>query len=419
MGSRWHLTKEVVSELLGRLLPVRRGALWPDPDPRGVRWLVQDGPFGHEGFSLQVFCDDSALGSAVVELFNSMRLVEAIGTAHRLEILTQTRGRRSRVAALLDGDLIVADPNPGLVVERLLASFDRFVLDASPGSLHLHAGLVAARGSGGVLVVGGSGAGKSTLVAALTLRDHAYLTDEMVSLPDQGAPADGLRRPLILKPGSSDRFPDYASVLADRPWQETWARPIPPWRLAGGVLYSPVDVTMVVFCDRNDRYGSATLEVVHPAVAAVQLVGHCFDAVRQPSYLQTLCKLTASAHCIRARYREAIDVVPLLADLGSQRIDPLPVVPVGVPVSCRGPRRATNMESVIVGTRVVARILGTKEVVAFGGLPPAMWQALDGTLAEADLVAWLAEKLGLERDPGCRTVRSALSTLIQAGLVEL
>lgn len=418
MGSLRHYVTEALSELLGRFLPVRRGSLWPDPDPQIATWLVEDGPFGHEGFSVRLFCDDHALGKELVELFDSLRVDDAIGTVQRLEILTQARGRRSRIAALLDGDLVVADPNPGLVVERLLASFDRWVLDASPGPLHLHAGLVAAPGSRGVLVVGGSGAGKSTLVAALTLRGHAYLTDEMVSLPGRGAPADGFRRPLILKPGSSDRFGEYAEVIAEQPWNETWLRPIPPGRLAGGVCDSPIDVTVVAFCVRNDQHEGTFMEVVHPAAAAVQLVEYCFDAARQTGYLETLCVMAASAHCIRVHYRDALDVVPRLSAWASHPIDPAPVIPVGATVSSRGPRRATDVESVIVGTGVVARDQRTKEVVALAGLPPALWQALDGTLSEADLVAWSAEEPGLAKDPGGRTIRRALSTLIQAGLVE-
>lgn len=67
----------------------------------------------------------------------------------------------------------------------------------------LHAGVVSKSGRA-ILVAGESGAGKSSLIAWLVEYGFDYLTDEIAILKDQRSEVGGLRRAIVLKPGSME-----------------------------------------------------------------------------------------------------------------------------------------------------------------------------------------------------------------------
>ena len=73
------------------------------------------------------------------------------------------------------------DVNLQAALNLLMAEFNFGALDADPGHLHLHAGLVT-KDDRAVIVAADRNTGKTTTVAHLVARGWNYVTDEMVRL---------------------------------------------------------------------------------------------------------------------------------------------------------------------------------------------------------------------------------------------
>jgi hypothetical protein len=101
-------------------------------------------------------------------------------------------------------------------IESLLGTIALRAIDRSEGGLLVHSGALAVGSSGrevwALLLVGPSGSGKSTLTAELVRRGYGYLTDETVHLDPATLELAAFRKPLSLKPGSDQLFPEIADL---------------------------------------------------------------------------------------------------------------------------------------------------------------------------------------------------------------
>lgn len=392
---------------------------WEAPRPPARPRVV--GCFAHEGFRFRLLDDpaaDPALGEGLAELFTCLRVEEGQAAGARdLCLVERARRGQRRVWALLDGQVVAADEDPALVVEELVMGLDRWVLDASPADLHLHAGLVVGERGDGVLVVGGSGAGKSSLVATLTRAGYRYVTDEMVTIPRRGGPVDGLRRPLVLKSGSWARFHELSGAVDALPWRPAWAWHVPPPALAGGVCPDPVEVRLVALCARQHEPTPARLVTRSRADTVVDLLEHCYDAVRFDGTLDALAGLVAGATCVRAEYTEADELVPQVADALAAAPPALPVRDPG-PTGPRTPRRAPTTRSRVIGdVEAVVEDLRTGGMTSLAGPGATLWYLLDGSVGLDGLVRELAGEVE-HPDLVDSRVREVLDRLAALGLVE-
>jgi len=113
-------------------------------------------------------------------------------------------------------------------LEQVEAALRTAVFRATAWDLALHA---AAVGLGGraVLLPGLSGCGKSTLAAALLLRGHSHLTDDLALLQGTAPEVRPLPLPLVLKAGSWPALPELARQLVHVPAYQRAGRKVRYW----------------------------------------------------------------------------------------------------------------------------------------------------------------------------------------------
>jgi hypothetical protein len=100
-------------------------------------------------------------------------------------------------------------------IEQVETALRTAVFRATTWDLALHAASVGL-GESAVLLPGQTGCGKSTLAAALLLRGHSHLTDDLALL-SSAAEVRPLPLPVVLKAGSWPALPALARQLVHRP----------------------------------------------------------------------------------------------------------------------------------------------------------------------------------------------------------
>ena len=143
-------------------------------------------------------------------------------------------------------------------------------IEATVGSVLIHAGAVVTPNGLGVVLPAPSGSGKSALVAGLVRAGFGYLSDEAAVFD----PVSGLLHPypthLSLKAASRDRFPEARPVVADIAFSDaTWH--VDPDAIRQGAVAPSCEVGFVI----PHRYapGAETmLEPLTSAEACVELV---------------------------------------------------------------------------------------------------------------------------------------------------
>lgn len=137
---------------------------------------------------------------------------------------------------------VALDPQPDRVLRSLLWHVNRRAIASCPDLCLVHAAVVERDGIG-VLLPARMDAGKTTLAAALVLRGHRYLSDEVAVLDPMGGRVYPYPKPLSVDPGSWPLLPELdprRGSAADRYLQSQWQVPAP--RVADG----PVTVGVVV-----------------------------------------------------------------------------------------------------------------------------------------------------------------------------
>ncbi len=188
------------------------------------------GPYDALGFRFTVETADRDLATFLDTSFRSLRAGPTghtdPGSAQRYRIVAPDHpsGPRRRWGVYLDDVRVLSPATPAQLTYHLLGHISVMSATAAEHDVLLHAAAIGTP-AGAVLMPATSGAGKSTLVAALAAAGSDYLTDELVALDPARLVARGLRRPIVVKPGSWDVLAAMAPAVTDggqRFSSDTW-----------------------------------------------------------------------------------------------------------------------------------------------------------------------------------------------------
>lgn len=193
-----------------------------------------------------------------------------------------------------------ADESIRAALQRLSQDVTHHLIAAQTGRLLMfHAGAASHPGTGAsVVFVAPSGTGKTTLARHLG-RTHGYLTDETAGID----PNTGLLHP----------YPKPLSVASGDRWRKVETSPD-----ALGLLPAPpyAAVSRLVLLRRAQEATSPRMEELPLLDAVAALIPETSALNRLPRPLQTVADLLArTGPLLRLTYREAADLVPIVADL--------------------------------------------------------------------------------------------------------
>ena len=137
-------------------------------------------------------------------------------------------GEEGRLVVAEAGAAQVAAGSLDQALEQVEAALRTAVFRATSWDLALHAAAVGL-GPSAVLLPGQSGCGKSTLAAALLLRGHSHLTDDLALLHGEALDVRPLPLPLVLKAGSWPALPELARQLLHHPAYLRGGRKVRYW----------------------------------------------------------------------------------------------------------------------------------------------------------------------------------------------
>lgn len=250
-------------------------------------------PFGAGPLQVEITCDEAEVADRFERLFAAM----PDPPANPVRVVpVQVRQRGQRYQTLVDGIscCVVADLRRH---ETSMASrLNRLVLDHEPELPHVH-GAVVERDGHGVLLLGATGSGKSTLTAELLRRGWRYLTDEMTAVEPDARVLRPYPRPLSLKRGSWDLFPELAidSPTAHRRMDRM---EIPIERLGARTYERPIPAALIVLVDWSG--GEPTAADVTAAECLDALVAAAFDLERAGTTgIEAFADLAATTPAIR------------------------------------------------------------------------------------------------------------------------
>lgn len=357
-------------------------------------------------------------------------VIHALGARIRLDL---DELRDDQRGAVLDAwrDALVADPgdapidlsiavDPRPDTAWLLAALSQRVtreaIDHRRGEgWMLHAGAVADDAGSVVVLVGISGAGKTTAVQALG-REVAYVSDETVFIGDDGAVLP-YRKPLsVLERRRGPKAERSATMLG-------MDRPLPP----------ALRVRAIVLLDRRAKSSvPARLDQVDLGDALPALVAQSNYLAAMPRPLRTIARQVAAVGgVVRAVYREASDLAPLVRELlagdrAAAREEGLPVEVVSPAGSASEARpdpvrytRAPFDDALALADPDRIAVLHDGVVTVLAGIAPVLWRTADdatpAALTEA-AVAALGPPFAGEA-PAAESVAAALAELVEAGVL--
>jgi hypothetical protein len=280
--------------------------------------------------------------------------------------------------------------------DRILGNLNRWVLDAQPDLVHIHAAVVSS-GDSAAALIGPTGSGKSTLCAQLVSDGFAYLTDETISLHPTTGLLHPFPRPLTLKRGSWPFFDSLPSVPGDDASAARNRAHIPPAEL-GAIASGPMPPRVVALL----RHGADETSVVDidPAEALEALVADCLDLERAGiAGMRALVELAASTRTVRL---EVADLSEASAAVGELMAQPVPdrSVEYLAPVGGAAPTQVVGPSDVVVRSGTAHGWLFDDTGVLYDTDRGAMlridaaagdlWRAFDGQRPLADAVAPLA-----------------------------
>lgn len=321
----------------------------------------------------------------------------------------------------IDGDGAYSSVHVATVVDHFVSWCNRLAIESRPGHLNLHAaGLVPPGTDGGVLLPGSPGAGKSTLTCGAMAAGWGYLSDELVSLDGHGT-AHGYAKPITLKQGTKELLPelDFAPhTLADH--QRRWY--VRPAELGGKVAASATPHAIVFSTYDPDTPTHA--EPISAVEATVELAANSQDELDSVGErLLRLARAASRSLCFRMSRRSLPDAVDILAGIGAQAprpADPAPLLLEAPPPSSaiRGPRIADDAVAVTLADGVAVHDPATAALVALDPLAGTIWQLLDGSATEAELVEDLAAAFEHPLERVQADVSDLLGHLDEQGLLQ-
>ncbi|WP_136586923.1 ATP-binding protein [Microbacterium hydrothermale] len=348
--------------------------------------------------------------------------LDALGASIRVDLSASAPGDRERIARAWSGatreddssPVAVVRPDPSLPFDEAAAALSTRVtlaaLAARRGDLWMvHAAAVADDEGRVVLFSGRSGMGKTTLMSHLA-RDYAYVSDESV-----GVAADG-------------RVLPYRKPLSIIDRTDSAKRQASPRSLGLRDLPTTASLRLhaIVVLDRDPLCTAPRVEELEITDAISAIAPQCSYLAELAHPLATLTgHVSAVGGALRLRYREASEVVPLVAGLlASHRPrSPLPVAAqhVGSPRDPAGYVRTPVVDAVTIGgDRLALLRRGPHDETAIhlvDGIGPALWRAADGASFDELLSAVIEEHGRPPHSDARAAVRTAVTALCDAGLM--
>jgi PqqD family protein of HPr-rel-A system len=350
--------------------------------------VTRSAPFAAFGFRFAITADDPALAALLDDLFALCR-DEAPGDATRVHRLAVARvgGAATEHRLTLDGELLVATPDPALVLAHLVWQVNQHAVAAAGDRLALHAAGVA-RGGRAVLLSGASGAGKSTLTARLVADGFDYLGDEAVAIDPGSHAALPYPKPLTLEPASWPLLALQGPDPAVAPYQRA-ERQVAPRELRRDVGCAAAHPALVVVLDAGPAGASGALSRAE-AVAALAEQSFNLGALGREGFA-TLVATISPCRCHRLAR----------ADLGAQRatIDawlrapappPATVAITTTPDDARGVRWRGGLEVACVDDEAVVFDPAADKVHHLNAPARAVWTALAGARTADDVARAVA-----------------------------
>jgi hypothetical protein len=204
-------------------------------------WRHRSGPLQGLSFAFAVRCDDEELGHHIDALLRSLQGSRS-ASVHWYSLVTADNGH---IHLYRDDHPIAQLSTAGRAIEWLIWDVNRSSAESSNEYLLFHAGGVQV-GNRAVLFPAPSGRGKSTLVAGLVQRGLGYLSDELIAVSTDGTRVQPYPKPITLKPGSFDLFPDLVPDpgVPDRfAGEERYLR---PGDVRAGAVGRPCDAKLLV-----------------------------------------------------------------------------------------------------------------------------------------------------------------------------
>lgn len=311
---------------------------------------------------------------------------------------------------------------PSAVVDHIVTSLTRLVLDHTEGRVHLHAGLVNTQ-HGGVIITGPSGAGKSTVTAAALRAGGAFVTDEMVSLDPITRRATGLLKPLTFK---GQTWTLHADILGEPPTRgERWSVRA---SLLGAVAESTaartggsgLEIPLVLFPQYEPSAAALSVVDVEPASAVVRLVTETLDMERDAvRAFETLVQLVSTARVVEVTYSAASEVGTWLVHAAHAPTTPIVVERVHtVADSGRLHRhRAPAVVSFLLNGRVALYDEQRGLAADLDEIASLWWLALDGHQPVAAIAQMFAEAVKGDRNEIENAGIQLIGELEQVGFV--
>lgn len=269
------------------------------------------------------------------------------------------------------------------VLDELVTAVNRLMLNAGSGRLHLHAGAVS-RGDRTVLLSAASGTGKTTLVTTLARRGWTYLTDEAISLAGADRRVRSFPKPLSIKPGGHNLFPDLVGHRVSLGGAESglWQVPVGALGITTAMTANP---TMIVVLSRKHGGEQATWGSISAANAVVALVEQSLDFERYgESALFAIAELCVRCRCVQIDAGTPSDTAELVEDLACS--DPKAGTTAHVatmPVQDRTSRVAPEVTAVAIGEDAVLRHATTGRVLSLNAAGTELWAGLsNGAMPE-------------------------------------
>lgn len=316
---------------------------------------------------------------------------------------------------------------PAAIIDHVVTTLTGLVLDHSPDSLHLHAGMIIGDGhplgsvAPGVLIAGQSGAGKSTLVAEAVAAGWQYATDEMVAVDLESGIARGLGKPLTFKTGT---WKLHEGVLGPCPTSGSrWA--VRASRLGNVHPTGVADVGLIVF-PTFEAGAELDTKYVHPASAVLRLLSDSLDMQRcGRAGFRALMNLVSDARAVEITHSDAralmagfdglmTETLAITDGAASQSVE-VPATAPDQTADRHKPMRSPAVCSHVLNGRAVLYDETTGLMAELDEGATTWWLAMDGTTTLQDAAGQLAENSTGDVDMIHHVGQQLVSDLIGAG----
>jgi hypothetical protein len=339
--------------------------------------------FAAERANFVVRCSATAVRDAVEALF--VDLQNGSEATEPIEVLL-VENADGTFTLSVQGEPELANQSPDMALAGLVTAVSRLSLDADPNRLHLHCAALSLGGRG-ALISAASGTGKTTLAAALAQRGWTYVSDEAVGFHERGLVGTGFAKPLMIKPGGVDLFPELSAARVTLDSEVSQWRHVPVSAM-GGAIADQIEPALVVILQRAADGSTEAHPVsthLHPADAVVQLMGQTMDAQRfGPHAIDVLAGIAAKSRCITLRVGPLGAAAEVLREFVSSPAETHPLRVLEVADRVDSPCRiAEPVRSLLVADRAVVHDTSGGVIVALDEAGTMVWLAL-----HSDPPAW-------------------------------